>query len=83
MNKFWSISLLNYSYKIFTKVLANRIERVIDRLICSNQTTFIKGRYILKIVVTVHEVLHSVYKGKQQSFVLKLYYEKTYDKVNW
>jgi hypothetical protein len=50
MNKFRTISLLNCSYKIFTKVLTNRLEIVADRLITSNQTTFIKGRYILESV---------------------------------
>jgi hypothetical protein len=48
---------------------------VVDRMIASNQTSFIKGRYILESVVTTHEVLHSVYHGKQQGFVLKLDYE--------
>jgi hypothetical protein len=58
MNKFRSISLLNCNYKIFTKVLTNRIGMVADRLIFSNQTAFIKGRYILESVVTAHEILH-------------------------
>jgi hypothetical protein len=83
MNKFRPISLLNCSYKIFTKVLTNRVAGVIDRLIASNQTAFIKGRYILESAVTAHEVLHSVYHGKQQGYVVKLDYEKAYDKVNW
>jgi hypothetical protein len=43
MNKFRPISLLNCSYKIFTKVLTNRIGKVPHRLIASNQITFIKG----------------------------------------
>jgi hypothetical protein len=43
MNKFRPISLLNCSYKIFTKVLTNRIGKVAHRLIASNQITFIKG----------------------------------------
>jgi hypothetical protein len=63
MNKFRPISLLNCSYKIFTKVLTNRISGIADRLVASNQTTFIKGRYILESVVTVHEVLHSVHRS--------------------
>ena len=42
----------NCSYKIFTKVLTNRINRVADMMISSNQTTFIKGRYIIESVVT-------------------------------
>jgi hypothetical protein len=83
MNKYRPISLLNCSYKIFTKVLTNRLGRVIDRLVASNQTTFIKGGYILESVVTAHEVVHSVHQGKKQGVVLKLDYEKAYDKVNW
>ena len=47
------------SYKIFTKVLTNRINRVADMMISSNQTTFIKGRYIIESVVTAHEILHT------------------------
>jgi hypothetical protein len=65
MNKFRPISLLNCSYKIFTKVLTDRVGKVVDKLIASNQSAFIKDRYILESVVTVHEVVHSVYQGKQ------------------
>jgi hypothetical protein len=64
-------------------VLTNRISKVADRLVASNQTTFIKGRYILESVGTAHEIIHSVHKSKQQCFILKLDYEKAYDKVNW
>lgn len=83
MNKFRPISLLNCSYKIFTKVLTNRINVVADRMISSNQTAFIKGRYILESVVTAHEILHSVYHSNSSGCVLKPDYEKAYDKVNW
>jgi hypothetical protein len=83
MSKFRQISLLNCSYKIFTKVLTNRLRYVADRLIASNQTTFIKGRYILESVVTAHEILHDMHHSKQHGFVLKLDYEKAYDKVSW
>jgi hypothetical protein len=64
-------------------VLANRIGGVIDRLIASNQTAFIKCRYILESVITAHEVIHSVHQRNQKGFILKLDYEKVYDKVNW
>jgi hypothetical protein len=83
MNKFRPISLLNFCYKIFTKLLTNRLGKVIDKLIASNQTTFIKGRYILESVVIAHEVLHSVHQARKQSLVLKVDYKKAYDKVNW
>jgi hypothetical protein len=83
MNKFRPISLLNCSYKIFTKVLTDRINKVANRLVASNQPVFIKGRYILESVVTTHEVIHSMHHGKKQGLVLKLDYEKAYDKVSW
>lgn len=47
MSKFRPISLLNCSYKIFTRVLTARIGQIADRLIRNNQTAFIKGRFIL------------------------------------
>jgi hypothetical protein len=78
MIKFQPISMRNCSYKIFTKVLTNRISNVADRLVASNQTTFIKGRFILESVVTSHEVIHSVHQYKQQGFILKVDYEKAY-----
>jgi hypothetical protein len=64
MSKFRPISLLNCSYKIFTIVLTNRIGVIADRLIASNQTSFIKGRYILESVVSAHEILHDMHHNK-------------------
>jgi hypothetical protein len=64
MSKFRPISLLNCSYKIFMKVLTNRIGVIADRLIASNQTSFIKGRYILESVVSAHEILHDMHHNK-------------------
>jgi hypothetical protein len=74
--------MLNCNYKIFTKVLTNRVGWVMDRLIASYQTAFIKGRYILESVVRAHEVVHNVHQGKQKGFMLKLDYEKAYHMVN-
>jgi hypothetical protein len=64
INNFRPISLLNCSYKIFSKVLTNRISQVIYRLISNNQIAFIKGRFIIESVVTAHEILYSVHKSK-------------------
>ena len=74
MRSFRPISLLNCNYKIFTKVLTNRINIVVDRLISSKQSAFIKGRYILESVVTAHEILHSVHQLEEEGAILKLDY---------
>jgi hypothetical protein len=83
LKKFRPISLLNCSFKIFGKLLNNRLIAVADRLIASNQTAFIKGRYILESVVAAHEIIHEVHRSKESGVILKLDYEKAYDRVSW
>jgi hypothetical protein len=82
MKKFRPISLINFIFKIFSKVLTNRLGLVLDFLIAPNQTIFIRGRYILESVVTAHEVLHSMVHSKSKGAVLKQDYEKAFDRVN-
>jgi hypothetical protein len=60
------ICLLNVIYKIITKVLTIRLNVVISKMISVTQTTFIPGHFILDGVL----------------IVLKLDFEKAYDKVN-
>ena len=82
MKKFRPISLLNCSFKIFTKVLTNRIGKIVNRLISPCQSAFIKGRFILESVVTAHEIIHDVQTKQDKGLVFKIDYEKAYDKVN-
>ncbi|KAJ4815734.1 RNA-directed DNA polymerase (reverse transcriptase)-related family protein [Rhynchospora pubera] len=77
------IGLLNCSYKIFTKVLANRMAVVLQRLIDINQTAFLKGRFNLDGVVTAHEILHWVQKHKDKGLLLKLDFAKAFNHVQW
>jgi hypothetical protein len=56
--------------------------KIAGRIILNNQSAFIKGRYILESVVTAHEIVHSVSKEKKHGIILKLDYEKAYDRVN-
>lgn len=82
LKKFRPISLLNCSFKVFGKMLNNRLILVADRLIASNQTAFIKGRYILESVVVAHEIIHEVHRSKGSGVILKLDYEKAYGRVS-
>jgi hypothetical protein len=83
LKKFRPISLLNCSFKIFTKALNNRLEKISDRLIAPNQTAFVNGRFILESVVSAHKIIHWTVRNKEKDMVLKLDYEKAYDKVCW
>jgi hypothetical protein len=73
------IYLLNFLYKLITKTLTLRIEKVADRLIHNNQTALMKGRNIINGIM----VLHETKRKNQIGIILKLDFEKAYDKVNW
>ena len=75
--------MLNVSFKIFTKVLANRLMAVTDKVVRQSQTAFMIGRNILEGVVILHETIHELHRKKMSGVVLKLDFEKAYDKVNW
>jgi hypothetical protein len=65
------------------KVLTNRINLVTQKVIRSSQTTFLPGRYIMEGVVVLHETIHELHKRKKNGVILKLDFEKAYDKVKW
>jgi hypothetical protein len=83
LKKFRPISLINCSFKVFGKALNNRLVAISDRLLAPNQTTFVKGKFILESVVSAHEIILDAMKNKDKGLVLKLDYEKTYDRVDW
>jgi hypothetical protein len=68
---------------VFAKALNNRLELVCDRLLAINQTAFVKGRYILESVVSAHEIIHEAVGMGRKGIILKLDYEKAYDRVDW
>lgn len=83
LRKFRPIALINCSFKIFSKALNNRLVKICDRLITTNQSAFIKGRYILESVVAAHEIIHDIARKGEPGSILKIDYEKAYDRVHW
>jgi hypothetical protein len=77
------ICLLNVSFKIFTKVATIRLNMVVDHVVQPSQTAFMQGRNILDGVVVLHEAVHELHSKKFNGVILKLYFEKAYDKVKW
>ena len=53
----WPISLVGGMYKIISKVLANRFQRVAYGLISNSQNAFVKGRQILDSVLIASECI--------------------------
>ena len=75
--------MLNVIFKIFTKVINNRVVKLAKKIISPVQTAFIKGRNILDGVVLLHETMHEVKSKKLDAVFFKVDFEKAYDKINW
>ena len=77
------ISLVGSLYKILTKVLANRIKRVIGLIISQSHNAFVEGRQILDTVLIDKEAVDSILRRKEKAILCKLDIEKAYDYIRW
>ncbi|GBG90048.1 hypothetical protein CBR_g50141 [Chara braunii] len=77
------VSLLSAPYKLYAKVLANRLTEVLPDLVHPTQTGFVPTRQILTNVIMVREVLRRAEESDPPLAVLLLDFEKAYDRVRW
>lgn len=79
------ISLCNVAYKIIAKLLANRLQLVIHKILSHSQSAFVPGRRIQDNIILVNEIMPTLKKkrGRGGLMALKIDIEKAYDKVDW
>ncbi len=77
------ICLVNGLTKIISKVLATRLQSVLDGLINPFQTAFIKGRSLLDNFFTAHILTHHLSVSGQRAALFKINFERAFDQVNW
>jgi hypothetical protein len=70
-------------YKLISKVLANRLKKILPEIISPNQSAFIPGRLITDNILVAFEALHTMdrkMKGREGFMALKLDMSKAYDR---
>uniref|UniRef100_A0A803P542 Reverse transcriptase domain-containing protein n=1 Tax=Cannabis sativa TaxID=3483 RepID=A0A803P542_CANSA len=83
---FQPTSLCNTLYKCLSKVLANRIKRVLHSVIAPNQSSILTSRQISDNILIANEIIHAIHSrklGKICWVVIKLDMEKAFDRVEW
>ena len=65
------ISLLNVDYKILTKTIAKRLEKVLPKIINPDQTGYVKGRYIGENVRLISD--NVIYKREKYAWCCALH----------
>ncbi|WJZ91452.1 hypothetical protein VitviT2T_010519 [Vitis vinifera] len=64
-------------------VLANRIKKVVGKVVSSAQNAFVEGRQILDAALIANEAIDSLLKRNESGVLCKLDIEKVYDHLNW
>ena len=82
VTKFWPIALCNILYKLVSKVLANKLKRILPQLILESQSAFQSDKAILDNILVAFETLHHMKTkklGKKDHLALKLDMTKAYE----
>ena len=82
ISEFRPISLCNVIYKLMSKVLVNRLKKVLPYLVSENQSAFQAGKVITDNILMAFETLHYMkhyQSGKTGFMALKLDMSKVYD----
>ena len=76
------ITILNNCYKIFAKLIANRLRLAADYLIGKQQTGFVPGRSLTSNVIKTREILCHLNKNKLKGVVAIIDFEKCFDRIS-
>ncbi|RVW39747.1 hypothetical protein CK203_074686 [Vitis vinifera] len=64
-------------------VLANKLKKVVGKVVSSAQNAFVEGRQILDAALIANEAIDSLLKRNESGVLCKLDLEKAYDHINW
>ncbi|XP_026417281.1 uncharacterized protein LOC113312760 [Papaver somniferum] len=86
--QFRPISLCNTTYKIISKLIAQRLKPLLPKIISPFQSSFIHGRKISDNIAIAYEIIHHMNtrrgkKGSNGTVGIKIDMAKAFDRVNW
>ena len=77
------LSLLNTDYKILTKLLANRLQKVLPYLISEDQAGCLKNRFIGENIRKIIDIFEHTYLKKDPGLAIFTDSEKAFDTFSW
>ena len=84
MKDYRPIACCNVLYKVVLKLLANRLKKLLPRMIQENQSAFVQGRLLMENVLLASELVKDYHKDTvSPRCVLKIDISKAFDSVQW
>lgn len=77
------ISLATSDYKILAFVLANRLQKVLNKIIASSQAGYIKNRFIGCNIRLIEDLIDYCENLNEEASIIFLDFEKAFDSVEW
>ena len=77
------ITLLNSDYKTAAEAIANRLKNVLPKLINSDKTGFLKGRFIGENITLIDGVINHTAARNIPGLLIFLDFKEAFDSVEW
>ena len=77
------ISLLNVDYKILTKIFSKRLVEILPNIIHSDQTGYIKNRFIGQNIRTIIDTLYYTKEENIPGILIAIDFQKAFDSLEW
>ncbi|CAI7854640.1 unnamed protein product [Closterium sp. NIES-53] len=82
LNNYRPITLLNLSYKVLARVIANRMKTVLHQVISPEQCGFLPGRWLSNAVALVADMIDAAKHGNEDWYMLLVNFQKDFDSLS-
>ncbi|CAI5998615.1 unnamed protein product [Closterium sp. NIES-65] len=82
LNNYCPITLLNFTYKVLARVMADRMKKYLGRVISPEQYGFLPGRRLTDAVGLVADIIDSARNDNEKWFLLLVDFKKAFDFVS-
>ena len=77
------LTMLNCHYKIYAKIMANRLQMVLPYLINEDQCGFMRNRHIASNLTDLLTTIQHCKQNNECAILTSMDYEKAFDTVSW